>query len=45
MMLIDADKTGTAVQEVALVAPETKYGALKPEFEKSLKSIEWKEGR
>ncbi|HMP53650.1 MAG TPA: hypothetical protein PKD05_19025 [Candidatus Melainabacteria bacterium] len=45
MMLIDADKTGTAVQEVALGAPETKYGALKPEFEKSLKSIEWKEGR
>lgn len=45
VMLIDADKTGTAVQEVALVAPGTKYSALKPEFEKSLKTIEWKNSR
>lgn len=42
IMLVDSDNTGRAVQEVALVAPEDKYASVKPGFEKSLKSIEWK---
>lgn len=45
LMLIDSDNTGRAVQEVSLIAPEAKYAAVKPDFEKSLKTIEWKKAR
>lgn len=41
-VLIDSDGTGTAIQELALYAPEKPYQRFKPLIEKSLQTIKWK---
>ena len=42
-MLVDSDGTGTAVQELSLTTPAAEFDKQKSAFEKSLKSIRWKQ--